>query len=305
MLNSKSQQMVIHTFTLPIPKDLIEFYHSLLYELTPLILNIARYPLSTEGINKAIIRLDDKYVVVSREINKDETKTFFNIFNKFDDSSLVFKVQDVSILSSDHRLYIINSTSIFISSTINYYPSIGSRVLTRISDNVFKLSELNMMHVIENPHKVANNWGVFRNNGNFYFIDKVSPLNVIKAFDFPFPNLKNIDVITDVRSRNVMHMNGSNVIRLPAFSCDDDNLYDLFELRGGTPAIYVNGEYLAFGHGKILNKFSKEITSQLTPSSLFYSVYAYIFISNKVDDFTLTRKSPWPISFPHFPDVSR
>lgn len=296
--------------------SLLYYYNSILYELTPLIIKFEKFPSS--GINNAVIPFDNKYLVVYKEHNSYSNNSlnstvYFNLFNDLKDEKPTMRIMQISNeCTEDHRLFQLNKTSILISSTVlvgcDSFPVIGMQILTKYDNEKYSLSPLAVLPIGERRAKSCKNWGAFILNGKLYFVNIVLPLSIVKAPQIPF-NLKDVKVPIDTRSRNPKFsiMKGVYVSKLNSIDCHDENSYDLYGLRGGTPAIRVNDQYLSFGHGKIISDIGKITTMNLNQlsSGVVYSLYAYTFKHLDTNSFRLTGKSAWPITHPDLHYFSR
>ena len=128
--------------------------------------------------------------------------------------------------------------------------------------------KIDMSHEYTPKHE--KNWPMFEYNGTLLFITSIQPLRVIVPV--PHPN------------EALYQKTGINFGHTVSFSGATDYCWNFGTARGGTPALRVGDEYLAFFHSNVNMNQHRVMT---------YVVGAYTFSAHP--PFRLLRMSPEPI----------
>lgn len=204
-----------------------------------------------------IVQLNEELDVVS----EPQLLTTRRFFNKTPSQS-----EDPRIFSYRGRIFVI-----FNDNMETPHPSVGERremYMAEIfaSEGVFFLSSpIQLLH--EEKHNTQwwqKNWVPFEWNQQLFFVYSIHPHRII------FPNL----------------INGKCYF---AYETEKELSWDWGPLRGSTPALLVDGEYLSFFHSGI--KMSSDVSWGLELWHYFTGAYTF----SATSPFSITKMSSFPI----------
>ena len=111
--------------------------------------------------------------------------------------------------------------------------------------------------------KHEKNWPMFEYNGTLLFITSIQPLRVIVPV--PHPN------------EALYQKTGINFGHTVSFSGATDYCWNFGTARGGTPALRVGDEYLAFFHSNV--KRDKAFTNISTTQRIAFKIIKMIIVT--------------------------
>lgn len=252
-LTDWNQEFLIETKKIEIPGYSDAFNPSLIRWKGKLLMTFRfREPITLRTHHIGIVWLDDDFNLVG-----DPTIVDMSV-EKISHSY----AQDPRLLAIDDRLYIIYSNMVSINLTNHRRMFIAE--LDYVNDKFVAKSSEGFINFKGNTNKlIEKNWVPFSYNGDLLLSYSISPHRVLK----PIFNNKTLDDF----SESPISLN-----------------WDWGEMRGGTTALLVDDEYLAFFHSnkKIISKQSNNMII------LHYFMGAYTF--KKDPPFEITRISPEP-----------
>lgn len=216
-----------------------------------------------------------------------------NIYHNLNERAIIRLDTYCNYTEADHRLYKLSDGRVLMSGTAMVkFRDKGTKGDTKIGIK-YITSKMNRGNVTydhsplsililksdfeSNSMTIHKNWGPMIYKGKLLFIESVNPLNIVEIVD-PKP-VKRIYLGSD----HMMQL----VSPISTTDCLGGEFWTFGQYRGGTPAMLVRGQYLAFHHTRGRSKIS-------TLSSNVYVFGAYTFTATM--PFKITSLSPRPIT---------
>lgn len=211
-----------------------------------------------------IVVLNEAFEIIS-EPQLIDTRLYFNLTLSQSEDARIFSFQD--------RLYLIYNDNVHLT-----YPSLNERRDMYIAeliwaDDQFLLTEpTKLFHEADYDTVLwQKNWSPFEWNGNLLLSYSLNPHQVLS------PDLSD-----------------GSCQKIYETSAQKASIWSYGTMRGGTPALLVDGEYLAFFHSGL---FTSSVSSNKVDLWHYY-MGAYTFSANP--PFGLTKISSSPIDSPGF-----
>lgn len=280
--------------------DEINYFNNIFKADPPLIFEsklLPRYEPRTQ--NAAILPYHGKFLVV----RGDKLILLTALENGVKDPSTEIIPMESEFKKQDLRIYKIKGdTEIMLSGTITLIQLNGRtptdvkmgyiRLLYDGLTDKYRMSNL----VVLLPEAVKGsdipssekNWGPMTFNNKIHFVYSITPLTIVEISEEAPKSIKYLDL--DLYGQYVKIISTTNCL---GFNQDLSRYHDPYKrwrlgsFRGGTPALLIRGEYLAFFHSRV-SKSSKIITQKG-----LYIMGAYTFTATP--SFKLTAHSPRPI----------
>lgn len=268
-LEDRAQSFVLEVKKIEIPEHPYAFNSSIVYWRGSLLLSFRDLPPSEDSFSCSIqssshsriglVFLNDDFSI-DGEAQLLELPTSF-----FFQGEVQCRAEDARLINIDERLFIVYSDNPH--ENVNeggFRMYIGE--LNYDGQSFYLLSLESLAHFPgESPYRREKNWVPFDYHGNLLLAYSIQPHRILRPY-----------------------LDGSGVCEMWASSSSDTS-WNWGELRGGTPALRVGHEYLAFFHSSI-ETATDHSNGEIV---LHYFIGAYTF--QKDPPFTLTRISPEPI----------
>lgn len=196
------------------------------------------------------------------------------------------------LLGEDMRLFVSSSGKLYANWCVHHIDSIWmkySELLMDWKDGKHFLYAKSPTRILRRHHEIYNsankNWAMFEygRNGTLYFVNSIQPFRVM----IPLQKYKLSPMIHGTEE-DIEYFRGSEyLMHTVSFSMIKDFCWNYGNIHGGTPALLVGDEYLAFFHSAMGVHYYKTIT---------YWIGAYTF--SKEPPFRITAMSKVPIVSP-------